>query len=174
MSVAGNYEPIAAFILAWALKTTVLLGLAWILAFALRRHSAALRHRVWAIAIAGSLVLPLVSFAAPAWHVISRPAVATQTVSQTTLVMGSAALPAPAAKENPGIDTERLVAAGLLIWALGTTLVAFRLLAGLAQLWRISAYSIAASENACTALDEYEKRLASSCACAWSNQRARR
>ncbi|HEY6465491.1 MAG TPA: M56 family metallopeptidase [Candidatus Acidoferrales bacterium] len=154
MTIARNYEPIIAFLVAWAAKATVVLGLAWIVVFALRGHSAALRHRVWAIAIVSSLALPLVAFAVPAWHVISHTAIVAQTVSQTTLAVDSAPLPASAAEPAHGLDVERLIAAGLLIWALGTMLVALKLFAGLARLWRISAYSTKAPENACATLDE--------------------
>jgi len=42
-----------------AFDATVVLVLAWILAFVLARVSAAVRHRVWALAIAGLLALPL-------------------------------------------------------------------------------------------------------------------
>lgn len=152
MNLAVNYGPIATFLLAWAAKATVLLATAWIAALALRRYSAALRHRIWAIAIVSSLALPLVSFAAPAWHVISRPAVTMQTISQTTPVVAPPALPAQAAQANRGIDIETLIAAGLLIWALGTMLVVSKLLIGLMRLWRMSSYSTMAPENACATL----------------------
>ena len=77
MNFAGSYEPVTSLLLTWTAKATVLLGLAWILSFALRRRSAALRHRVWAIAVVGSLALPLVALVIPAWHVLSAPPAAT-------------------------------------------------------------------------------------------------
>jgi TonB family protein len=154
MNLAGNYVPITAFLLTWAAKTTVLLGAGWLASLFLRAHSAALRHRVWAIAIVSSLAVPLVSLVIPAWHVISRPAVVMQAVSQTTLVVDSAPLPASTVQPKRGIDTERSIAAGLFVWVLGAMLVSLKLLAGLARLRRVSAYSIAASKHACTVMDE--------------------
>jgi len=49
-----------------ALKSTLLLASAWILARALRNSSAALRHTVWTAAAAAVLALPLLSVGVPA------------------------------------------------------------------------------------------------------------
>jgi TonB family protein len=49
------------------LKSTVILMLAWIAAFALRRRSAAARHIVWTAAWAALLALPLLSLSLPNW-----------------------------------------------------------------------------------------------------------
>src|SRR5205085_3237581 len=45
-----------------------MLGLATLIAFALRRAAAASRHLVWSLAIVGLLALPLLSLALPAWQ----------------------------------------------------------------------------------------------------------
>lgn len=154
MNFAGNYEPLAAFLLVWTAKATVLLGLAWVISFALRRRSAALRHRVWAIAIISSLALPVISLVIPAWHVFSAPSASATNISQT-MVVTNVAEPLPVAVvPESRFDTEAFVGVGLLVWTLGTILVAFRLLVGLARLWRISVYSKRLPENACAALDE--------------------
>ncbi len=47
-------------------KTALLLTAAWALTLVLRRSSAAVRHVVWSVALAGALLLPLLSFALPA------------------------------------------------------------------------------------------------------------
>ena len=52
-----------------ALKSTLLLVLAWLLASLLRRRSAAARHLVWTAALAAVLVLPLLSVWLPALRV---------------------------------------------------------------------------------------------------------
>ncbi len=49
-----------------AVRSTALLGLAAVLAFVLRHRSAALRHLVWTLALAGGLVLPLAGALMPA------------------------------------------------------------------------------------------------------------
>jgi TonB family protein len=55
-----------AFLLNLAVKSTALLAAAWIVAFALRRRSAAARHIVWMAAFAAALALPVLSIALPA------------------------------------------------------------------------------------------------------------
>src|ERR1700722_7333999 len=51
-----------------ALKSLVLLAAAALLAALLRKSSAAARHLIWSAAIAGTLLLPLLSFLLPAWR----------------------------------------------------------------------------------------------------------
>ena len=58
-----------AMLLGAALKSTVVLGVAWLLAWALRRRSAAARHLVWTAAAAALLALPVLSVTLPALRV---------------------------------------------------------------------------------------------------------
>jgi beta-lactamase regulating signal transducer with metallopeptidase domain len=70
-----------------ALKSVVLLLLAGGAAWALRHSSAALRHLVWSVALAGLLVLPALALALPSWRVELLPAALTeaaQPVNRTT------------------------------------------------------------------------------------------
>lgn len=55
-------------LLAFGLKGTVLLALAWLCAVALRHRSAATRHAVWSAALVGLLLLPAASVMLPAWR----------------------------------------------------------------------------------------------------------
>jgi beta-lactamase regulating signal transducer with metallopeptidase domain len=48
-------------------KSAILISIAGIIAFHLRRSSAALRHAVWTTAIIGSLSLPFLPFVTPSW-----------------------------------------------------------------------------------------------------------
>jgi beta-lactamase regulating signal transducer with metallopeptidase domain/predicted nucleic acid-binding Zn-ribbon protein len=50
------------------LQATLLLATAWLAARALRRRPAAERHLVWAVAVAGVIVLPVFSTALPSWQ----------------------------------------------------------------------------------------------------------
>ena len=59
-----------------AVRSTALLGFAAVLAFVLRHRSAALRHLVWTLALAGGLVLPLAGALMPAVPVPVPAAVA--------------------------------------------------------------------------------------------------
>ncbi len=58
-----------------AIKSSILIVAAGVLARALRRRSAATRHCVWALAFTGLLFLPLFSFFLPAWRItVATPA----------------------------------------------------------------------------------------------------
>jgi hypothetical protein len=52
-----------------AFKGTIVLCLAWSLAFLLRKCSAAKRHLVWTAAAAGVLMLPILSVVLPALRI---------------------------------------------------------------------------------------------------------
>src|SRR5688572_26939991 len=53
-------------------KSFALLALAAMVAFVLRRASAATRHLVWFTSILGLLVLPVLSMVLPSWRVLPR------------------------------------------------------------------------------------------------------
>src|SRR5215468_1333159 len=54
-----------------AFKSTVIVSLAWLAAWCLRRKSAAGRHLVWTAAAGALVALPVLSVAIPAWSVPS-------------------------------------------------------------------------------------------------------
>src|ERR1700679_563284 len=61
--------PAALWVLAdAAIKSALLLLAAALLALLLRKASAAARHLTWSGAVAGTLLLPLLSFLLPAWR----------------------------------------------------------------------------------------------------------
>src|SRR5215203_4032987 len=69
-------DGVLSFALSITLKATVLLGMTGIiLAVTHRRTSAAMRHFVWTLAIAGVLLLPVASLALPAWTTTTGTAV---------------------------------------------------------------------------------------------------
>jgi Tol biopolymer transport system component/beta-lactamase regulating signal transducer with metallopeptidase domain len=51
-----------------AVKGMILLAVAGVVSRLVQRASAAFRHLIWCVAIAGSLALPLLSMALPGWH----------------------------------------------------------------------------------------------------------
>ena len=69
-------DPVMSVALWITLKASVILGLAAILQTALsrRRTSAAMRHLIWTLAVAGVLLVPVLSFALPDWAVVVRTA----------------------------------------------------------------------------------------------------
>src|ERR1700693_4594828 len=54
-----------------AVKSAVVLGIAWLIAFVLRRRSAAVRHLVWTAASVAVLALPFFSLCLPAFRIPS-------------------------------------------------------------------------------------------------------
>ena len=62
------------FLIDATMKSFVILAVAGLLGFILRRHSAAVRALIWGLAILGCLVVPLFSFALPQWEVGVLPA----------------------------------------------------------------------------------------------------
>ncbi len=81
LTVAGVLSASSLLLVDSAVKGTVLLVLAAIVALILRRDSAATRHLVWLLAIVAMLVVPVLSTMLPQWRVLpawlssSRPAV---------------------------------------------------------------------------------------------------
>src|ERR1035438_7388148 len=51
-----------------ALKSTLVLGVAWLVTFLLRGRSAAARHLVWTAAVCALLALPILTVGLPALH----------------------------------------------------------------------------------------------------------
>lgn len=49
-------------------KATILLCLATAIAWALHRRAAAVRHRLWSLALCGLILLPLLSWWLPGWR----------------------------------------------------------------------------------------------------------
>jgi TonB family protein len=153
MNVTAISTAALAFLLVWTAKATVLLAVAGAAAFVLNRRSAALRHQIWTIAIIGSLALPLLAISLPEWHPDSlRPIVAF--FSPGAAVPASAATPAATQRITVIVSGRgaslpataqsyfrRGATIALVLWTLGAAIILFRLLAGLAHLARIAAYS---------------------------------
>ena len=102
-----------------AVKSTVLLASAVLLDKALFRTSAAVRHLVWAIALASLLLLPLLGLTLPRWAAPAPPALAAAIPSAGLMVVDVTA-------ERAGF---RWSAAGALwgVWAAGFACLMLRL-----------------------------------------------
>src|SRR5438046_5489610 len=83
-----------------ALKSTVVLGAAWMAAFLLRSRSAAARHLVWTAAAAAVLALPFLSVSLPALRVPLAGALLPEAtvLFQTTAAIGADRAGAPASQ----------------------------------------------------------------------------
>jgi HEAT repeat protein/beta-lactamase regulating signal transducer with metallopeptidase domain len=141
-------------------KATLLFAIAGFVSFLLRRRSAALRHMIWTLALAGVLVLPALSIALPRWQlnlvtieraapvavssfqfpvsssegVASRQAQVTTRQPQASQVQGTAPESRPQTRIAAASHTARnplsLSAILLAVWMIGALLVLGRLVAG--------------------------------------------
>src|SRR5215472_1047918 len=117
------YEPVwLAFFAGAALKSTVVLGLAWAVTALLRRRSAAARHLVWTAALASVLALPFLSVGLPELRVpINLPAL----TFQATATAGTDAEATLRSSVLPAIGQAKSVqsAAWHVDWALWAVLL---------------------------------------------------
>ncbi len=146
------------------LKGIMILAAAGLLSVGLRNASAASRHAVWSIALGALLLLPVLTWAVPAWRVAILPAPVAENASLNTETSDAVAerlplaLPSHAAigaaigaAVGPQLESSsaplataapawQLSAAqiALLIWAAGAMLVLARLLSGTLRMRRIT------------------------------------
>ena len=132
-----------------ALKSTMVLGAAWLVAWFLRGRSAAARHVVWTASAAGLVVLPFLSVGLPALHTPLANAVLPADagiVFQTTAAMAAPAGGAMATQQGSRSggtaatrSAERRIdgkAAVMLLWMAGIAAGWLQMLAAGAALWR--------------------------------------
>jgi TonB family protein len=144
MSTLANPEFRLAFLISCSAKATILFVCAWIMVFALRRGSSALRHHVWAAAVLGSLALPFFALLLPAWHsaTLLSAAALWSPAHANAASFGSRAIPGGVVDAVVGASVlNKLAVAALLAWALGFSFVLVRLVAGLARLAWVSAHA---------------------------------
>ena len=97
-----------AFLLALALKGSLLFLLAFLVAGLLRRSSAAVRHAVWTLALGAALTLPLLFAAVPGWQVPVLPGAPSPSVFSVPAPPTPAA--APVAPAPPAVPAPPSVA----------------------------------------------------------------
>src|SRR5437660_4613246 len=129
-----------------ALKSTIVLGAAWMAAFLLRARSAAARHLVWTAAAAAVLALPFFSVSLPALRVPLGGALLPEAtvLFQTTAAMGADRAGAQAsqrpdalrpAQPAPWRPNWRLSL--MLIWAVGAVAAFTQMLMACVGMWRV-------------------------------------
>ncbi len=135
-----------AFAVSVALKSVAILGLARIVAWLMRRRSAASRHVVWIAAAIALLALPFLSASLPDLKMPGGRLLAAATATfQTTATSAGVAQSAESVPANQRggaqitksplrIDWRRSV---LTLWALGVAIGLARLLLGCAAMWRV-------------------------------------
>jgi TonB family protein len=130
-----------------ALKSTAVLGAAWLVTFALRRQSAAARHLVWTAAAAALLALPLLSVSMPALPVRTsalEPLVSSitfrTTAVATTGASARATSQAPREQQPSSIQLPWQLDLRFLIpfvWAGGAALALAHMAAAWVVMWRL-------------------------------------
>src|SRR5256884_2364320 len=68
MILPGTPQVALPILIGSSVKATLLLALAAAAAYGLRKHSAAVRHQLWALGLVCSLLLPVVALLLPSWH----------------------------------------------------------------------------------------------------------
>jgi TonB family protein len=119
-----------AFLLDAAVKATVILALAWLLALAMRRGSSAARYFIWTCALGGLLAVPVISRLLPAWDLrVNAPVLAP--AAWGVRVAGAAADSAPGgpAEVRTG-HAKRSIAWPAVIWLAGVTIMLARICLG--------------------------------------------
>lgn len=146
MLLLANSELVLAFLVACCAKATLLLACAWGIVTALRRGSSALRHHVWAAAILGSLLLPILALLLPAWHSAALGNAATLWSAPHASGADPGAQSVPSMIVNVRAKSsfiDNWALAVFFAWAFGASLVLFRLSTGLARLAWVSARATA-------------------------------
>ena len=140
MNLPNSFDSAAAFLIACAVKATIVLGAALLLTAVFRGRSAAFRHSIWAVAILGTLALPLLTLIMPAWRSTTLGNAAAAFEPRHTTIMDGSAEMAPAMVVN-AILTSPAVGKGslwiLLLWAIVALAFLIRIAMGLAGLRRL-------------------------------------
>src|SRR6187431_2276774 len=132
------------------LKVTVVLAVAPIAARALSRGSAAARHQIWVVALAASLLMPVLAAVAPQWTIAVLPALPAEVepISASAAIKTVTADPVfePIPAVTPDVNPEPLrqaasadpLSTATTIWLAGVLLVLIRLAFGTARVWWIA------------------------------------
>lgn len=119
-------------------KTTVILSLAWAIAFLMRRRSAAARHVVWTAAFSALLVLPLLSVSLPPLRARLPGAIAAPNLTFRMAAAATALQPGPSAAARPR-GNARLPGVGVQadwvallegLWAVGSAILLAQIAVG--------------------------------------------
>jgi TonB family protein len=138
----GSSELALSFLISCTVKATLVLTLTAVVARAMRRNSAAMRHHAWVLGIACALALPMFTLLLPSWHSATLGNAA-RFWSAASAAGGSVPVPKLPSTVIDAVSASplsgRLLGLTLLWWALGALFIVVKLLAGLARLAWVSA-----------------------------------
>lgn len=155
-------------VLGMVVRTTAVLLVALCATTLLRRSSAATRHLVWTVALAGVLVLPLLERVVPAWRIVPVPAelAPAAPVAAPALVevpVAEQQAPAAAPHESAPVPAEKRIdwmMWALGIWAAGGIILFLRLAYGVLRIWWVERRSSELADARWTSLtDGLARRL---------------
>jgi beta-lactamase regulating signal transducer with metallopeptidase domain len=152
-------------ILGLVARTTAVLLVALCATTLLRRSSAATRHLVWTVALAGVLVLPLLERVVPAWRIVPVPAELARAAPAAALVaapVAEAPVAAPAQESAPVPAEKRIdwMMWAVGIWAVGGLVLFLRLAYGVLRIWWVERRSSELADARWTSLtDGLARRL---------------
>src|SRR5579863_989850 len=124
------------------LKSTAVLGAAWLMTVLLRRRSAAGRHMVWTAAFAALLALPLLSVSLPVLSVpVGNLATSPGFLFQTSVSAGEQTVKGSSSRTSVARDAVPKTVDWrmwmMLIWAAGALAACAPMAAGWVAVWRL-------------------------------------
>ena len=139
MSAFPSSRAICALLADDSVKAVLLLTLAWAATRLAHRRSAALRHHVWALAIVGTLLLPVLPFAVPVWRAPGGSAASKLLVAALSLEPGSSITTVNAVFDPPQAIHWSTWIVGL--WLAGAGLMVARMMVAWLALTRASIHA---------------------------------
>ncbi|MCY4403021.1 MAG: redoxin family protein [Candidatus Poribacteria bacterium] len=158
-------DPLLKFLVNTTMKSFVILAVAGLFAFCLRRKSAAMRGFVWNMAIVGCLIVPLFSLTLPKWNInvlpqtpirfktaqlteniqpTSSPVLIDPSPSVSETMPPTQAVPVLPRKPPPLSDKSNILPTIhwtnwiWIVWACVSVFLFVRLIVGISGIWRIS------------------------------------
>ena len=142
-------DPLLKFLADTTMKSFVIFAVAGLLAFCLRRRSAAMRSFVWSMAIVGCLIIPLLSLVLPKWELGILPEVPISIAPSQLSTESVSSIPITSTPPQPDPVTNQSRPFTALQWtdwvAIGWVgaglFLLIRLIVGIGAIWHISARS---------------------------------
>jgi TonB family protein len=139
------------------LKGAVILSLAWLMAIAAKRSSAAVRHLIWTVAILGCVSVPVLEAILPHWQVAHSITVLPGKIARVPVQNSATSTGTQAAtvSQRPQFDWTRWL---LIAWCGGVTLVGMWSFVGVVQLRIVAARARQSTSEAILEVSEDVQR----------------
>ena len=142
-------DPLLKFLADTTMKIFVIFVVAGLLAFFLRRRSAAIRGFIWSMAIVGCLIIPLLSLVLPKWELgilpeapVSSPPIQLSTESASSIpITSTPPQPDPVTNQSSPFTTLHWTDWVAIVWVGVGLFLLIRLIVGIGAIWHISTRS---------------------------------